>query len=381
MKKALMVSTIIGFLSTFERSDIGILQNMGYEVHIVCNCEINGNEEHIKKLEDMGIVKHHVPFTRNPVSKNNVSAYKQLKRLITQERFDIIHCHTPVGGFVGRMAAKKCHVPVIIYTAHGFHFYKGCPIKNRLIFYPIEKIMSQYTDILITINNEDYEVASKKFNSKKTERIHGVGIDLDKYKIKTHCRDKKRMELGIDNDQIMLFSVGELNRNKNHIEILNAMKFLKSYGYILVIAGEGILKESYIKYIKENGLDNNVKILGFRNDVPELLQAADIYIFPSIREGLSVALMEAVAAKIPIACSEIRGNVDTVVTKDSYFPTNDSNKLVEVVRKIGSMSDNEKLSMIEENYKNLLKYNLSEVQKEMIKIYEYADQIIASSNL
>lgn len=376
MKKALFISTIVEFLSSFEKSDISILQSMGYEVHCACNTDNIVDENKVQTLLDMGVRLHYVPFSRSPYSIKNIRSYNELKNIIKKQSIELVHCHTPVGGALGRLAANACRVPVTIYTAHGFHFFKGCPLKNRAIYYPVEKVMSRFTDVLITINNEDYQIASKKFHAKKTERIHGVGIDIDKFKIEGDCRESKRKELGIPDGKKMLLSVGELSRDKNHIELLEAMKILGNEGYILTIAGTGSLMESHSRFVKENKIEDCVRLLGYRKDVPELLQAADMYVFPSLFEGISVALMEAVAAKMPIACSEVRGNVDTVITRESYFPTDDPPKLVEVIRNISIMPEDEKRKMIEVNYNNLLKYSLSEVQKEMNTIYKAADDAV-----
>lgn len=376
MKKALMIATVVGFIASFEKSDINILQEMGYEVHCAANYSRVNDPEKIKQLDDMGVIRQHITFARNPFSKMNIQAYKELNRVIKREHFDIVHCHTPVGGVLGRMAAHKHHVPVVIYTAHGFHFFKGCSIKNRVMFYLIEKNMSRITDILITINNEDFEVAKNRLHARRTERIHGVGIDIEKFSIPSNCRNKKRTELGVADDEKLLLSVGELDRDKNHIEVLEAMRTLAPKGYKYFIAGNGSLKESHTDYIKTNGLENSVYLLGYRRDIPELLQATDLYIFPSMFEGLSVALMEAVAAKIPIACSKVRGNVDTVVTKESYFSPQSPTELVSSVEAISNMTDEEKSRMVEINYQNLLKYRLSEVRKEMKKIYKIADRAV-----
>ena len=381
MKKSLIVSTIIGFIASFERSDIAILQEMGYEVHIACNCDIFSSREKLKRLEDMKIIKHHISFARNPFDLSNIKAYKSLVRLMKKEKFDIVHCHTPVGGVLGRIAANKAEVPRIIYTAHGFHFFKGAPKINWLLFYPIEKWLSQYTDILITINDEDYSLASKNFHAKVTERIHGVGVDIDRFLSKKDCRTKKRKELNIQDNEALLLSVGELDKDKNHIEVLEAMKTLGKEGFKFCVAGTGALEDSHKKFIQENGLEDCVKLLGYRKDIPELLQAADIYVFPSLFEGLSVALMEAVAARIPIACSEVRGNVDTVITDESYFPSNSPSKLIDVIRNISSMSNCEKENMVEKNYKNLIKYRLSAVQEEMKKIYKYSNDEIEKTKV
>lgn len=375
-KKALMVSTIIGFLGTFEINDIRILQNIGYEVHCACNCDISDNKIVVDNLRKAGIIEHHIPFARYPFTMTNIKAYKRLKQLISEEDFDLVHCHTPVGGVLGRMAAKSLQIPMIIYTAHGFHFFKGCPLKNRIMFYPIEMMMSHCTDILITINNEDFVVAKKKFKAKRTERIHGVGIDIEKFCSVADSGKEKRKELGVSENEIMLLSVGELNRDKNHIEVLEAMRSLAPKGYKYFVAGNGNLKDSYNEFIKTNSLEKSVELLGYRQDISELLQAADIYVFPSLFEGISVALMEAVAAKLPIACSKVRGNVDTVLTPESYFNTKNADTLVKAIEQIASMNKEHKQAMVETNYQNLLKYRLSEVQKEMTEIYKIADEAV-----
>lgn len=376
MKKALMVATVVGFIASFEKSDIKILQEMGYEVHCAANYSRVNDPEKIRQLDHMGVVRKHIEFARSPLSKVNIQAYKKLNRIIKREHYDIVHCHTPVGGVLGRMAAHKHHVPVVIYSAHGFHFFRGCPTKNRVMFYPIEKNMSRITDILITINNEDYEVAKNEFHAKRTERIHGVGIDIDKFAISADCRNEKRTELGVAGNEKLLLSVGELDRDKNHMEVLEAMKILAPKGYKYFIAGNGPLKESYADYLKANRLENSVYLLGYRRDIPKLLQAADLYVFPSMFEGLSVALMEAVAAKIPIVCSKVRGNIDTVVTKESYFSPQSPSELVSAVECISNMNDEEKSRMVGINYQNILKYRLSEVRKEMTRIYKIADRMV-----
>ncbi|MCI8782609.1 MAG: glycosyltransferase family 4 protein [Dorea sp.] len=376
MKKALMVSTIIGFLGAFERSDIALLQRMGYEVHCACNCERYIDKKRLEKLDELKVVKHHVPFARNPFSGTNIRAYGMLLRIMREGGFDLVHCHTPVGGVLGRLAAHRAHIPRVIYTAHGFHFFKGAPVKNWLLFYPVEKWMSRYTDVLITINREDYLLAKARFSAGHTVRIHGVGIELGQFSGSgdTGCRREKRRELGLSDAEQMLLSVGELDRDKNHRVVLEAMKTLAKEGFRFFIAGVGALEASHKEFIRENGLEDSVKLLGFRGDIAELLEAADIYVFPSLFEGLSVALMEAVAAKVPVACSQVRGNVDTVVTKESYFSPESVEQVVEVIRRIGCFTEEEKGEMVARNYENLQKYRLCEVQKEMGRIYRAVEK-------
>jgi len=374
MKKALLVSTVIGFMASFERSDIALLQELGYEVHLACNCKVYGDNEQFAELKKLNAVMHDIPFSRSLFSKKHIESYKELDKLMKEERFNIVHCHTAVGSALGRMAAHKNNVPVIMYTAHGFHFCKGGPVLNRIVFYPIEKHLSRFTDILVTINNEDYELAKKKLQAKIIKRIHGVGIEIERFgNGVSKSRDEKRKELGIKSGEILLFSVGELDKYKNHRVVLEAMKILASRGYKYIIAGEGVLRTSHEQYIKDNNLEGSIQLLGFRTDIAELLKAADIYVFPSTMEGLSVALMEAVASKKLIVCSEIRGNVDTVITKESYFSPHSVKELTVKIEAINQLTEDEKNRLVEENYNNLKKYRLSEVRKEMKAIYKIAD--------
>lgn len=244
-----------------------------------------------------------------------MKAYFALKKLIEENDFDIIHCHTPVGGALTRLAAKdmraKGHTK-IIYTAHGFHFYKGAPLLNWLVYYPIEKYLSRYTDVLITINKEDYAIAQNKMHAKRTEYVPGVGIDIEKIKSVKVDRNKKRAELGIPKDSIMLLSVGELSKRKNHEIVIRTLPQIKDKNVIYAICGKGAL-ESYLKKLADKlGVSDRVFLLGFRTDVTEICKAADIFIFPSLQEGLPVALMEAMACALPVVCSKIRGNTDLI---------------------------------------------------------------------
>ena len=197
----------------------------------------------------------------------------------------------------------------MFYTAHGFHFYKGAPLKNWLLYYPIEKICSHFTDVLITINQEDYALVRKKMKAKRVEYVPGVGIDLTKFGQAAVEKSAKRKELGIPEEATLLLSVGELNENKNHETVIRAIKDLNVY---YIIAGKGELYEQLQKIIDTLGMTERVKLLGYRKDVAELYLVTDIYILPSIREGLNVSIMEAMASGLPVVCGRIRGNTDLI---------------------------------------------------------------------
>lgn len=318
MKKALVITSVASMVDQFLMPSIKLLQEMGYDVRVACNF-INGNtcsDEKIaqlkEKLSECGARFVQIDFSRNVMKiKENALAYKQIKKLLSRDAYDIIHCHSPIGGLLTRMAARKARKKGtrVFYTAHGFHFYKGAPLKNWLLYYPVEKICAHFTDVLITINQEDYALAQKKMRAKQVEYVPGVGIELTKFGQAAVDKNAKRKELNIPEEATLLLSVGELNENKNHETVIRAIKDLDVY---YIIAGKGDLQEHLQSVINDLELTDRVKLLGFRGDVFELCHAADIFVFPSFREGLSVSVMEAMACGLPVVCSQIRGNIDLI---------------------------------------------------------------------
>ena len=411
VKKVLVVATVFKFLG-FEKNNIKILKSMGYEIH----CAANLNQAEWLKddglLDDIGIIKHQVDFERNPLSKQNIKAYRQLKYLIKKYHFTLIHCHTPVAAALTRIAAVKSrkHGTKVIYTAHGFHFFQGAPLKNWMLYYPVEKFLSQWTDCLITINKEDYKRAKKKFHAKRTEYVPGVGVDTQKFSIPDEnleikkqkesmagessiikdcgkadtlqrrigenensyrtIRQKKRKELGFKEDDFVIVSVGELNANKNHRVIIEAVKRLKDKRIKYIVCGMGELKEELEEFIKKEKLEEQVFLLGYREDIREILWAGDLFAFPSKREGLSVALMEAMASGIPCIASDIRGNRDLLKrTKECLIspikPEQWENGIRFCVQNREKVFDKTK-----ENYKRILAFSKVKVMEKMRKIYQ-----------
>ena len=314
MKKVLFVATVTRHINAFHIPYLKWFKEQGYEVHVASR----GDEpiEYCDKHFD-------IPFERFPIKPSNIKAYKQLKNIIDENKYEIIHCHTPVGGVLTRLAARKARKKYntkVIYTAHGFHFFKGNnPVKN-FIFRTIEKYAAKYTDILITINKEDYENALKfklKENG-KVEYVPGVGIDTDVIKKTKYDRNKFLDDTRIDNNgTTLLLSVGEINRNKNQEVVIKALaKLPETYHYILCGIGEN--KENLEKIAKEKNVFDRVHFLGFRNDIFSIMKCCDIFVFPSKREGLPVSVMEAMACGLPCIVSDIRGNHDLVDQKGGY---------------------------------------------------------------
>ena len=370
MKKALIVATVAGFVATFEINDIRLLQSLGYEVYCATNVDALVNEEKKQMLRDMGIELIQIDFSRTPFSKQVIRAYQQLKAVFTENHFDIVHCHTPMGGVVGRVAARKYrkYGTKVIYTAHGFHFYKGAPLKNWLLYFPVEWICAHWTDILITINKEDYARANRYMRSKNVIYIPGVGIDTKKFSPTVPCennREKLRISLGIRPDEKMLLSVGELSRRKNHAAVIQALSLLNNKKIKYFICGQGELEKELKTLIDKLKLTDSVYLLGYRTDISELCHSSDLFVFPSMQEGLPVALMEAIASRTPIICSNVRGNTD-LVSGEMFFDPSDS---YEIATKIEEYINSDKSLEIEHNYMQLRKYDIENVVEDMQSIY------------
>jgi glycosyltransferase involved in cell wall biosynthesis len=381
MKKVLMVATVPYMIGQFNMNNIGILQELQYEVHIACNFKDRSSwtekevSEFIAALKERNIVYHQIDFSRSPFNiQKDIVSYKELKKLVKSEKYEFMHCHTPVGGVIGRLVAHEAGIKVI-YTAHGFHFYNGAPKKNWLLFYPVEKMCSRWTDVLITINKEDYVRAKNKFYAKKTIYVPGVGIDTQKFNSGLINSDEKRNELGLKPDEYMFLSVGELSKRKNHEVVIRALSKIKNQNYKYFIVGNGNLKEHLMDIIKELGLLEKVFLLGYRTDVSELCQAADVFVFPSHQEGLPVALMEAIACKTFVVCSSIRGNKDLVLDEKNLFNENEELELIKCLdekmegkSRKDFLSDNRKC--IDSNYEHLKQFDLTAVENQMRQLYE-----------
>ena len=273
-----------------------------------------------------------IPIERNPFRLSNIRAYSQLRKIINAGGYDIIHCHTPMGAALTRLAAGKARKngTRVFYTAHGFHFYKGAPLINWLVYYPVERLLAHRTDVLITINKEDYERA-KKFKAGRVEYVPGVGVDTEKFNPHAADRNRKRAELGLNDDDFVILTVGELTANKNHEIVLEALKTIKdgfdqdckpeessSLGDIkYLICGSGSMRSRLEEQTENLGIRDQVVFLGYRDDINEICCASDMFVFMSKREGLPIAVMEAMASGLPVICSRIRGNIDLVRSEEN----------------------------------------------------------------
>ncbi len=375
--KALILASVASMIDQFNMQNIQLLIDNGYQVDVVCNCKTGNtiSEERVQSLisilENKGVSVIHVPIPRKITDiKGIASSLSQVKRMCNDNRYTLLHCHSPIGSVVARLAAmrsRKKYGTKVIYTAHGFHFYKGAPKQNWAIFYPIEKLCSRFTDVLITINREDYTFAQNHMKAGQIAYIPGVGVDTDKFKLANFDIAAKRNELGINNDDLVLLSVGELNQNKNHETVLRSIAKLENSKIHYFIAGQGDKDQHLLELASELGV--NLHLLGYRTDVVELLNAADVFVFPSYREGLSVALMEAMASGLPCIASAIRGNVDLIDAEGGYLfqPTD-----VEGFSKgIELLSENAEMrhSMGEHNSVVMNSFSVAKVNARMEELY------------
>lgn len=370
--KALLVAPMGSVHRLYNTANINALKDLGYEIHLAANFDNadgaeNKNQEYVKKCRANGIIIHSIPFKRHSLL-GNLTQLKSIKDLVNKN-FDIIHAHTETGGLLLRLAGLFNKKGRFIYTAHGMSFYKGSSLKSQLIYRPIEWWICSGMDANIAINKEEYKVL-KLWNNKSAKYVHGVGLDLERVKNNTKDRATTRAEIGIPEDAKVILSIGELDDNKNHQVVIKALASIKEKNVHYVICGVGDNKDLLMKLAAENGLSEQVHLLGFRNDIPDIIHACDIFAFPSFHEGLPVSLSEAMAGGLPVVCSEIRGNVDLVRNGKNGFLADpaDNNSWVRVLTVM--LHDRKMLDTFTKvSGKVINKYSIDSVYDEIKNVY------------
>ena len=354
--RILYVTTIGSTMDFFKRL-VQELVEQGHTVDIACNDTIKPVSPFFYEL---GCHVHTINCTRSPFHPGSISAVRQLRKLVKREQYDIVHCHTPVAAFCTRLAC--IHLPCkVMYTAHGFHFYKGAPVKNWLLFYPAEKLCAHFTDVLITINKEDYALAQRKLKAKEIVYVPGVGIDLSAFT--PDQAGISRQELDIPESNRVVLSVGELSYRKNHELLIRAAAGIQDI--TILIAGSGAL-DSHLKSLARE-LSCDVRFLGYRKDVAALCGVCDLFVLPSFQEGLPVALMEAMACEKAVSCSAIRGSVDLV---DSMGGTLfDPADAVSCRIALEEAFSRDLAAMGRHNRQVLRTFSIEEVNRKMLKLY------------
>ena len=309
--KVLFVATVSGHINAFHLPYLQWFQSQGYETHVA-----TGDAMGLPYVD----VHHVLPMARTPFSLGNVRAISMMKRIMDTHQYQLVHAHTPMGGVVARVAGvwSSTHSKML-YTAHGFHFYNGAPLVNWLVYYPIEYALAGLTDVLLTINQEDYLLAKHHhFPARHRIYVPGVGIDLQKYTVASAERKQSlRRAYGFAEDGTIYISVAELNENKNQKLVLQAFARLRKHrrivpNAVLLCVGAGRLLDEYQAMANELGIADDVHFLGHRDDVAQLLQLSDVFVTASLREGLPVSVMEALATGLPVVASSIRGQVDLI---------------------------------------------------------------------
>ena len=364
-RRVLFVATVLrGHVLVFHLPYMKRIQEQGYEVHLCCRNDTPDPVESVPYCDRF----IELPFERSPLAKANLNVYRQLKKVIDEGDYALIHCNTPVGGMLGRLCARAARRrgTKVVYTAHGFHFFKGAPLKNWLLFYPVERLLSSMTDLLITINGEDYARA-QHFHARKAALVNGVGVDLQRFRPIVD-RTQVRAELGIAQDAPVVICVGEHSQRKNHETVLRAAALLPEVEVLFCGVGE---KQPELEALAaELDIAHRVHFLGFRRDVPQLLGASDIFMFPSWQEGLPVSQMEAMAAGLPCVVSHVRGNADLIHQGEGGFlrrPNDASGFAEDIALLVGEPALRE--TMGQRNRKEIENYSLETVLEQMAALY------------
>lgn len=315
MNKVLMISNTASMQYQFLLPWILQLRDMGCEVHIACNFKDGNNcsEQRIAAfqahLRELGIPYFQVDFHRNALKLHkHPKPLRQLEEILRADSYALIHCHSPIGGALGRIAGKRMGIKVL-YTAHGFHFFKGAPPLNWMLFYPVERMLSRWTDTLVTINKEDYSRA-QRFHAAHTYQIPGAGVELECFRHPARSRAEVLQEFDIPENAVVFISIGELNKNKNHAVLLRALKRLRNPNLRLLIVGKDNMNGRLERLAGRFGIAEQVHFAGFRTDIADLLHASDVFCFPSRREGLGFTAIEAMAAGLPLITSDRHGILD-----------------------------------------------------------------------
>lgn len=374
-KRILVTSTDLMMIQFLVPHVINLSKN-GFEVEIACSVVGNRIEEVRQKLKGYVNAIHLVRLVRSPVSPTNLKGYNDMKKVINSGDYDIIWTNEPVMGLTTRLAARKARKngTKVFYMVHGFHFYKGTPKLNWLIYYPIERFAAHFCDKLITINNEDYKLASKKFHC-DVARIHGIGVSAECYH--TISRDEKIQRLsaeGMSGDEFIVLCTGELNENKDQKTLIAAAAKLKNKipNLKVFLAGKGVLEEQLKAQVLELDLNDVVKFLGYRKDLFSLTPAVNMVVSCSHREGMPRNILEAMLCKKPVVATENRGHnelVDNEITGYLIKP-GDSDTLAQKIYKIYSSKD-DAVIMGNMGFKKVQSYTTSSVQNEFRNIFNF----------
>lgn len=371
MKRVLFVATVVRLhINVFHQPYIRWFHEQGWQVDVAANNDYDRPEDCVIPCCDHFYC---MPFERSPLKKGNLDAYRQLKKLLDKEHYDIIHCHTPMGSVVARLAAGSARNrgTKVIYTAHGFHFFRGAPLVNWLLYYPVERLLAHRTDLLITMNRED-DRRARTFAAKRTALVNGVGVNIDRfYEPSPEEISAVRQELGLEKDDICALSVAQLIPRKNHATLIRAVAKLDDPHFHLFICGDGQQEDELRQLARSLGVESQIRFLLWRQDVDRLCRAADLFLFAPLQEGLPVALMEAMACGLPIVASDVRGNCDLIDDGKGGFllPPGDVDGFVRAIRTV--LADEQlRQTMKAHNRRRIRDYSIPAVVEQMAQLYQ-----------
>ena len=369
MGKRILITSTDLMMIQFLVPHVQNLAEHGYEVEIACS-EVGGRMNEVReKLKDYTRAIHTVRLVRSPASLTNLKGYQDMKQVINTGKYDIIWTNEPVMGVVTRLAARAARKSgtKVLYMVHGFHFYKGAPLVNWMVYYPVERWASRFCDEIITINKEDYGRA-KRFHAREVRYIHGIGVDTARLK-KKELQTDIRAELGLNDDEFIVVSAGELNKNKNHKVIIKAIRQLQDKSIKYILCGKGTMKRPLEQMAKKYRITEQIFFLGYRKDVVDICSQSDVFAFPSYREGLGLASLEAMYSGLPLVASQIRGVEDYVEDRKSgcLCSPDDSRAFARAIRRLKDDEDF-RSRCGEYNRKAVIPYCLDNVKEEIIRI-------------
>ncbi|UFJ42501.1 glycosyltransferase family 4 protein [Brevibacillus humidisoli] len=329
--KVAYIASVYRHFEAFHLPYFALLQEMGCEVHAYA-----APDDGRQSVERMGVCCHDIAIQRSPYSWTNATALGQLIHSFRREQFHLVHVHTPTAGILGRIAAWVTGVPKVVYTAHGFHFYRGAPWLNWLLYYPLEWLMARITDLLVTINEEDFTRSSHFPVRSKAIHIPGVGVPSEWYRIPQSCsfRSVLQAQMGVERDALIILCVAELNKNKNQQQLLEAIHMIKDQPIHCLLVGDGEMREYLQRLAEQLGIDDCIHLMGYHRNVHQMVAAADLCVLVSRREGLPRAIMEAMAAGKPVVATDVRGSRELVRDGENGFlvPIGDAQAVAEALR-------------------------------------------------
>lgn len=374
--KALLLAAMGSVHRQHNKANIKALKEIGAIIYLAANFGTDtprekNNTQFVAECKRDGINIIDIPFRRGGFI-TNIFQIPVLNKFLKREKFDIVHVHTETGGFMLRLSCliqSKCNTK-FVYTPHGMSFWKGSSLKSQLVYRPLERWICSAMDMNLGMNMEEVENL-KRWNKRTAHYVHGVGLNVARMQNPARSREQMREEFGLTESDKFIASIGELDDNKNHITVIKALATLGRKDFKYVVCGVGPNKDMLLAEAEHMGLKENVILAGYRSDIPDVLNAADIFVFPSFHEGMPVSALEAMACGLPIICSEIRGNVDIIREGDNgyLFQPSDVETLARKLEYLLDDAEQRKIMGLK-NKENVKDFSLESVTEELKRIYK-----------